>query len=269
MAKRSVVSRYQLNTNKLKKPLKIALVSDMHERYADDIFEKMKLEKPDLVLVAGDSFERYDNIRNKPYARSTLGFFSWIVLNITYYINEFFCLFTRFHNKSDDENTFRFFRNASRLAPVFVGLGNHEERLHDEDYDFFKRYGITVLENADTVFLNGDESLAIGSVTSLPDEKWLDSFAQRDGLKILICHHPEYYDILLKGKNIDLVVAGHAHGGQIRINGRGVFAPTQGLFPKYTKGLYNGNMIVSTGCANTVAIPRFGNPRELVVITLN
>lgn len=269
MKRKSTVSEYKLNTDKLTKPLRIALVSDMHERYADDIFERINEKKPDLILVAGDSLERYDNARNKPYARPTLNLPSWIALNISYYLNEFLCLFTRFHNKSDDSNTFRFFEKASKLAPVFIGLGNHEERLFPEDYAFFKKRGITVLENSDTVFEKGSDRVLIGAVTSYPDTEWLDSFCEKDGYKILICHHPEYYDIIIKDRELDLIVAGHAHGGQMRIRDRGIFAPAQGLFPKYTKGVYHGRMVVSTGCANTAAIPRLNNPREAVIIDIS
>lgn len=64
------------------------------------------------------------------------------------------------------------------------------------------------------------------------------------------------------------MLSGHAHGGQIRILGRGVFSPGQGLFPKYTKGIYEGRLVVSAGCSNTASIPRWGNPCEVVAIRL-
>lgn len=269
MKRKNTVSRYKIKTDKLENPLKIALVSDIHERFADDIAELLRAEKPDMILVAGDSLERYDNERNKPYPRKELNIPSWIALNISYYLNEFFCLFNRRWNKSDDENTYRFFRSVRETAPVFVGLGNHEEKLWRQDYEFFREQGIVVLENADTIFEKNGEKLLIGAITSFPDEQWLSRFCEKSGYKILICHHPEYYDMFLSDKKLDLIVAGHAHGGQIRINGRGIFAPAQGLFPKYTKGLYHDKMVVSTGCANTVAVPRLGNPRELVIIEIN
>lgn len=49
---------------------------------------------------------------------------------------------------------------------------------------------------------------------------------------------------------IDLVLSGHAHGGQIRLFGQGLFAPGQGILPKYTSGVHE-NMIISKGLANT------------------
>ena len=85
--------------------------------------------------------------------------------------------------------------------------------------------------------------------------------------RLLLCHHPEYYPDYIRGTDIELTVSGHAHGGQWSIFGRGVFAPGQGLFPKYTAGVYDGGrLVVSRGVTNTVRIPRFFNPTEIVVI---
>jgi predicted MPP superfamily phosphohydrolase len=78
---------------------------------------------------------------------------------------------------------------------------------------------------------------------------------------------------MLRDHPIDLVLSGHAHGGQIRLFGRGLFSPGQGLLPFYTGGIYSGpygKMIVSRGMANTAPppIPRLFNPREIVIIDL-
>ena len=76
-------------------------------------------------------------------------------------------------------------------------------------------------------------------------------------------------DVLLeyiKKTNIDMTISGHAHGGQWRIFGRGLYAPGQGFFPKYTSGLIEDRFIVSRGLANNALLPRFFNPRELIII---
>ena len=109
-------------------------------------------------------------------------------------------------------------------------------------------------------------SSKICSVKARPDLPWLDRFEEREGYKLLLCHHPEYRDEYLKEKNIDLIVCGHAHGGQIRLFGQGLYAPGQGIFPKYTSGFY-GNMFVSRGLANTGwPIPRLFNRRQIVYL---
>ena len=101
----------------------------------------------------------------------------------------------------------------------------------------------------------------------MPDLDWLDGFCRTPGYRILLCHQPEYFDRYLRDYPIDLFVAGHAHGGQWRLFGRGVFAPDQGLFPKYTSGVHEGRLVISRGLSNTVTpIPRLFNSRELVVV---
>ncbi len=104
---------------------------------------------------------------------------------------------------------------------------------------------------------------------------WLDDFEQADGYRILLSHHPEYWCLrepMLIDKKIDLVLSGHAHGGQWRIKGQGILAPGQGLLPKYTGGVYQGqygSMIVSRGLNNPYwFVPRWGNPCEIVYIQL-
>lgn len=100
------------------------------------------------------------------------------------------------------------------------------------------------------------------------DEERLRRFAALDGYKILICHHPEYYERYVKPLPIDLMLCGHAHGGQVRIFGRGIFSPGQGFFPKYTSGIYDGRLAVSRGLANHSALPRVFNDTEVVFLNL-
>lgn len=105
------------------------------------------------------------------------------------------------------------------------------------------------------------------------DYAWLDTFVQVPRYRILLSHHPEYWCLeepMLSNRDIDLVLSGHAHGGQFRLFGQGFFAPGQGWFPKYTSGIHqgkHGRMIVSKGMANTVKFaPRLFNPTEVVYI---
>ena len=92
--------------------------------------------------------------------------------------------------------------------------------------------------------------------------------AAENGAKILLCHHPEYYKTYLKDKKIDLIVAGHAHGGQWRLGRLAAFAPGQGIFPKYTKGVYDKRLVVSTGLKKSGRIPRIFNKPEIVYINI-
>ncbi len=99
-----------------------------------------------------------------------------------------------------------------------------------------------------------------------PDTSWLAEFEKQPGYKILLSHHPEYYPKYLRARPIDLVLSGHAHGGQWRLGSRGLFAPGQGLFPRLTSGVHDGRLVISRGLSNTAPVPRFNNPTELVYL---
>ena len=106
----------------------------------------------------------------------------------------------------------------------------------------------------------------------IPDLAFLDRFCAEgnDRFKILLSHHPEYYPSYIRERaEIDLTLAGHAHGGQWCILGRGIFAPGQGLFPKYTHGLYDGGRLaVSRGMHNSIKIPRIFCPTEILYLLI-
>ena len=101
-----------------------------------------------------------------------------------------------------------------------------------------------------------------------PDAALLDRFRALppDPVKILLCHHPEYYPAYLADLGMDLIVCGHAHGGQWRLFGRGIYAPGQGLFPRYTSGLHGGVCVISRGLSGCTRIPRIFNPPEIPLI---
>lgn len=89
---------------------------------------------------------------------------------------------------------------------------------------------------------------------------------------ILMTHRPERVDEY-KSFPADLILTGHAHGGQWIFPGipNGVYGPDQGIFPKYGGGEFvwkTNRMICSRGLGNVTHIARFGNPPELVCITV-
>lgn len=104
-----------------------------------------------------------------------------------------------------------------------------------------------------------------------PETDWIVDFVAQPGYHILLSHHPEYWP-LLKNENIDLILSGHAHGGQIRMYNPfkrewiGTWSPGQGWWPRYTKGVYEGRLVVSAGLSNTTWVPRLFNPTEVVYI---
>jgi len=185
-----------------------------------------------------------------------------------------------------------------------MSLGNHEQMLDDADLAAIAATGVTVLDNSwvekDGLVIAGltsgyvtDYRKAVEGIRSpqnrypaqqsisglqgvrtasehKPDTAWLTAFSSVPGYHILLCHHPEYFSFL--PPTVDLVLSGHAHGGQIRLfnpfkhEWAGLWSPGQSLWPRWTKGVYEGRLIVSAGLSNTTWIPRVFNPTEVVYI---
>ena len=89
---------------------------------------------------------------------------------------------------------------------------------------------------------------------------------------VLLSHRPELFETYV-ACGVDLVLSGHAHGGQIRLPiVGGIIAPDQGLFPKYDAGLFtdgNTNMIVSRGLGNSIIPIHFNNCPEVILVEFN
>ena len=267
MKQTAVLTEYEIKSKKINKPLKIGLISDLHERKADDIFELLKIAAPDMIAIAGDTLERFGE---EHYERvNELNPIKSVFFIIAMYVDHAVRVITRNKNTAEPENAYRFLKASGKLAPSFMSLGNHEEELTEEDYALINYNKITLLENSDTTVKFKGQELHIGGVSTICDESWLDDFSSRTGYKILLSHYPEYYDEFIKGKDIDLVLSGHNHGGQIRIFGKGALSSSTGLFPKYDRGVFDGRLVVTAGCSNTTAIPRINNPREVVIIKLS
>ena len=247
------ITRYDLTTQKEGVDIRICLVADLHDKKPDKCIKTLKLASPDIILCAGDILERLDGNRDK-----------------------------------ENKNGFEFLNEAKNIAPTFYSFGNHElyggskekkkfpitnRKITDENKKKLSESGVSLLDDEYTKY----KSIVIGGLSSgladysdnIPNLEFAKEFADLCGYKILICHHPEYYKKHLQNLDIDLVVSGHAHGGQWRIFGRGVYAPNQGLFPKYTSGIHDGRHIISRGVSNSVSpIPRIFNPTEVVYISI-
>lgn len=148
----------------------------------------------------------------------------------------------------------------------------------------FRKYQVKVLEHQYVEIKVRESSFIIGGVDDPAitkhqnpkfnwEKKMNQAFAvlkQNNAYKILLSHRPERVKAYKKSC-FDLVLSGHAHGGQVRIPYliNGLFAPGQGLFPKYAGGVYKHNKlihIVSRGVSYHFLRPRVFNPPEVVVI---
>lgn len=173
------------------------------------------------------------------------------------------------------------------LVPVYYVPGNHEawSGKYQELRDQLIKAGVTVLDNASVRYTLGQDSIEVLGVrdpgflssqhpkgTDTQEmEEFLSSESFQEDFTILLSHRPELME-LYKKYPIELVLSGHAHGGQIRIPYiGGLFAPNQGLLPRYDAGMYEENgttLLVSRGLGNSLFPLRLFNRPELVVITL-
>lgn len=233
------VTKYERITPEVTSTYNLVMLSDVHNKPFEKLVTQVAGLHPDAILVVGDIVDRH----RKTYKRAL-----------------------------------PFLKACAETAPTYFSYGNHEIKFPKLSAEDITGTGVVLLDNDFITF--GD--LVIGGHTPYTRFDWLSDFEKEEGYKILMNHHPEYFKKEPDGRKnftgnpglethegIDMILSGHAHGGQWRFFNRGVLAPGQGFMAKYVRGEY-GNMIVSTGCANTATplIPRFFNPREILYITI-
>ncbi len=233
---------------------KIAQVSDLHNaEFGENNVKLLRLlseSSPDIIAITGDLVD----------ARHT-----------------------------DIEIALTFVKHAVQIAPVYYVTGNHEASL--PQYDTLKTgleaAGVVVLEDEAVQLESGSESIALvglsdpnftirsdtfGEVPAMISAKLNHFIDDEKGYTILLSHRPELFETYVNC-NVDLVLSGHAHGGQFRLPFiGGLVAPNQGLFPQYDAGLYtdgNTNMVVSRGIGNSIIPFRFNNRPEIVLLELS
>lgn len=272
VAEQMVTTEYVINGPT---DLTIAIVADLHEHDPAAVLSILKEVSPDVIAVPGDLFENHEFGENLDKEDESL--ISRLLCSAIHYMNKLAGLRWKQRHDVKKEHAYEFLMKASEIAPVAMSFGNHELYLTEEDKAVLQNAGVHVLNNSSVVIKN----VLFGGIPSKQisgkiDTAFLRSFsetvdtgkpvnAMNPMYKVLLCHHPEYYRFL-QPYRLNLVLSGHAHGGQIRICGQGLFSPGQGLLPKLTKGVYDGRLVVSAGCANTASIPRWGNPCEVVVV---
>jgi predicted MPP superfamily phosphohydrolase len=242
---RMIVRRYTVESDKITMPVRLAVVADYHGcDYDDCLIPAMEALQPDAILLVGD----------------------------------------RFSADQDCSDELAFFALLKEIAPTFYVSGNHEYWEQDVPVLMAEIVytGVSVLDqNCAELLVNGQNI----NICGIPDpyayvdtEIALNRAAEDAGhlgFTILLAHRPELIDKYAAAGIFDLVVSGHAHGGQVRIPllVNGLCAPNQGWFPRYAGGRYEADgttMIVSRGLSTQrqMGIPRIFNRPELVVVEL-
>ena len=246
------VHRYTEYSKKITKHLRAALITDLHSTIygsaQEPLLTAVHSHSPDLILMAGDIAD----------------------------------------HKVPHKGTLLLLEGLKGQYPCYYVTGNHEHWIHQipDIKKMFTGYGVTVLGGRTIRTAIKGQPLIIGGVDDPHaftdshhsvklDSRWKEQFwrccsrTSPDIYSILLSHRPEltkYY----RDSGFDLIVAGHAHGGQFRMPGcpGGLLAPHQGFFPRYAGGQYalgSTSLIVSRGlCINR--LPRIYNPPELVLV---
>lgn len=190
---------------------------------------------------------------------------------------------------TDVDVALSFVKDAVEIAPVYYVTGNHEARLshYAELKADLEAAGAVVLEDEAVSLSRGEEKITLAGLSDpsfaikddifdeVPDmvSVKLNSLVDDEkGYFILLSHRPELFETYVRS-DVDLVLSGHAHGGQCRLPFvGGLFAPGQGFFPRYDGGLYTDgstNMVVSRGIGNSIVPIRFNNRPEIVLLELD
>lgn len=253
------VSEYTIESSKIEKPIRIVQLTDLHNSEFGSENTKMvsliQKQQPDIILITGDLV----NCDNPEYN---------IALNLV--------------------------SKITSIAPVYISWGNHEiafEKKYSINLeDLFENAGAHVLDYKYIDISVNEENIRLGGIygyclsarylktyeASKKECDFLTEFQTTDRYKILMCHMPVCW-ILNHGLDdwdVDCVMSGHVHGGQIILPFiGGVYAPDFGRFPGKLEGLFYSSdgtkmMVLSRGLGTVESIPRFNNIPEIVVMNL-
>ena len=185
------------------------------------------------------------------------------------------------------EIALEFVEEAMKIAPCYYVTGNHEARVSEyaDLKEGLTELGVVVLADESIELERDGEQIALigvddpsfdtdylfGDAETVMKAKLHELTDEDDSYAVLLSHRPELFDVYVES-SVDLILSGHAHGGQFRLPFvGGLVAPNQGFFPEYDAGLYreeNTNMLVSRGVGNSILPFRINNRPEVILIEL-
>lgn len=250
---RLIVREYVIEAEEITEPVRLAVLTDLHGcdygPYGAELAATVDAYNPDAILLAGDMFSA----------------------------------------DGDYMDELQLFRLLNGITYTYYVTGNHEYWEYDVPHlmSWVESTGVRVLDQSSVyLFIDGQEL----NICGVPDPyamNYADAPATEEQLTraaegveegvytVLLAHRPELAETYAANGSFDLVLSGHAHGGQVRIPGlvNGLCAPNQGWFPKYAGGEYRVGdmaMIVSRGLSRQAQwfVPRVFNRPELVIVEL-
>ena len=231
---------------------RIAHISDLHNTQLDKnnkmLLTMLREAEPDLIAITGDLID----------SRNT-----------------------------DVDIALQFVQEAVTIAPCYYVTGNHEARVNEykELKTRMASAGVIILEDISTKISIAEDSITLigvndpsfqtdylfGDPETVMNSTLTELHTDGEEFTILLSHRPELFQTY-KHHDIDLILSGHAHGGQFRLPFLGgIVAPNQGFFPKFDAGIYtdgNTNMLISRGIGNSILPFRINNRPEILLIEL-
>ena len=255
-----VVRRYRFSSEKIKKPIRMVMLSDLHNyqygRENSELLAAIDKAAPDMIVIAGDMITAA--------------------------------------KKEKFDKTLTFLKALRDKYPVYYAYGNHEQKieLYKGTYgDMGERFAKGLREAGIEPLHNGhvmlpDRGIAIYGLElerayfqrftkkNMPDTYLAELLGKKDEgcYTVLLAHNPDYFPEYAKW-GADLVLAGHVHGGIVRVPFLGgLISPSLRLFPKYDGGLYtegHSHMALGRGIGTHSPKVRVLNPAELLVIEVD
>lgn len=239
-----VTKSYDLDSTKLPSEFdgfKIVQITDFHCKnfgnQEEPLIKKIKEADPDIICLTGDIIDEEHDFKNADYLLSKI----------------------------------------TQIAPVYYVSGNHEF-YRGAPYSDFKElcyeYGVRILESETITIERGNSAINLSGLAwqnSTADMVNRLGYATDDYYNILLYHDSSKFNFLAS-YGYDLVLAGHIHGGLIRLPFiGGLLGSDYIFFPKYDYGIYQekGSTMISSSGLGDARVPRWNNPREIVEITLH
>lgn len=240
-------TRLSIGSERIKSAFRIILISDLHGKLfgknQSRLIQKIEEEHPDIICFSGDLTDGRDKKGRK------------------------------------DINGIILLSNLAKKYPVFYIPGNHEynggERIENNHRILRKNRVRVIPYKTEDILINGNSIRIAGFEERLEKVRFepvMQKLREHSGFRILLSHYPHMFEEYA-GQGPDLMLSGHAHGGQIRLPfTEGLYAPDQGFLPKYTSRLHENKgmyMAVSRGLGGSIFPTRLFNRPEIVIIDIH
>ena len=275
------VEETEIVSAKIKRPRTVVFLSDLHDKEFgqgnERLFQALREIGPDMVLIGGDTMVAKAGKAG---------------LEVTERLLDGLCGLWK-----NDRGGLVFGDSASgtrerNVCRIFYGNGNHEQRMRREQETYGRLYREFrhMLKARNICYLSdrtvqADEDLCISGLDIekayyrdfMPAKMEKEYILQRLGepdstrFQILLAHSPLFFDAYAAW-GADLSLAGHFHGGTIRIPGLGgVMTPQYQFFLPCCAGTFEQDgrhMIVSRGLGTHSINIRICNKPQVVVVRL-